>query len=80
MIINIEKSITLEDTDITTLKEARAVLEKLSDVVGHDEYIDIYRGEWGGDEIESFLSVLDALCYQKGSTMKIYYKGEQDND
>ena len=76
MIINVKKSVTMEDKDVIALKEAKAVLEKLNDNVEYYEYIDIYGGEWTGEEIESFLALLDALCYQKGSVMEIYRKDE----
>ena len=76
MIINVKKSVALEDADITTLKEARVVLEKMYEHIDPDEYIDIYGGEWSGEEIESFLALMDALCYQKGSVMTIHGKDE----
>ena len=76
MIFNIKKSVAMEDEDVIALKEAKAVLEKLNDNVEYYEYIEIYGGEWTGEEIESFLALMDALCYQKGSVMAIHNKNE----
>lgn len=76
MIINVKKDVTMEDEDVIALKGAKAVLEKLNDNVEYYEYIDIYGGEWTGEGIENCLTLLDSLCYQKGSVMTIYRKDE----